>query len=125
MPDGGGSAGPPGSFAPAGSEPDHAECRARGQNLDLLKPSDHDHGAPASAAESAPATAGEQIVSNVVAVDQPCLILINAEKQEVFISEPTQKLKEIRLTVGRLNRVVSLATAENAGKTVEVSFGVN
>jgi hypothetical protein len=60
------------------------------QNLDQLKPGDHvlakyieaaavglsnakgDHGAPASAASGAPATAGEQVhdVSKVVAVDQ-------------------------------------------------------
>jgi hypothetical protein len=83
------------------------------QNLDQLKPGDHVlakyieaaavrltipngvHGAPVSAAASAPATAGEQIhnVSKVVAVDQPRNTLsftdTNNKVQTIVLHDPS------------------------------------
>lgn len=83
------------------------------QNLDQLKPGDHvlakyieaaavrltnpkgDHGAPAPAAGSAPATAGEQVhdVSKVVAVDRPRNTLsfadTNNKVQTIVLHDPS------------------------------------
>lgn len=97
--------------------PDHSlvtlNARPGVQDLDQLKPGDQvlakyieaaavrlsnptgDHGAPASAAASAPATAGEQVhnVSKVVAVDEPRNTLSfadnNDKMQTVVVHDPS------------------------------------
>jgi chondroitin AC lyase len=54
-------------------------------------------------------------------VDQPCIVLIDTEKHEAWISDPTQKLTAIRLQVGELAQTVALPTGGEAGKAVAVN----
>ncbi|HSY54655.1 MAG TPA: polysaccharide lyase family 8 super-sandwich domain-containing protein [Opitutaceae bacterium] len=60
-----------------------------------------------------------------VGVDQPCLVLIDTEKHIAWISEPTQKLRQIRLQVGGFEQTIPLPAGGAAGKTVELPMTMN
>jgi chondroitin AC lyase len=54
-----------------------------------------------------------------VAVDQPCIVLLDTEKHAAWISEPTQKLTSIKLQVGGFEQTIALPTG--SGMTVETT----
>jgi chondroitin AC lyase len=58
----------------------------------------------------------------LVWVDQPCLVLIDAEKHAAWISDPTQKLTSIRLQAGELAQTIALPTGGEAGRSVAVNI---
>lgn len=55
----------------------------------------------------------------VVEVDTPCLVMIDGNR--IFVSDPTQKKKQIQLTVNGRVIPVNLPVGGNAGRTVEVT----
>jgi chondroitin AC lyase len=64
----------------------------------------------------------EYAPGRTVAVDQPCLVLVDATggPGRVTVAEPTQKLEAVNVTVDGLTHVVELPRGGQAGKSVTV-----
>jgi chondroitin AC lyase len=58
----------------------------------------------------------------LVWVDQPCIVLVDTEKHAAWVSDPTQKLRSIRLQVGELAQTIALPAGGEAGKTAGIKF---
>ncbi|MGA3006346.1 MAG: polysaccharide lyase family 8 super-sandwich domain-containing protein [Opitutaceae bacterium] len=56
-------------------------------------------------------------------VDHPCLVLVDSEKRRAWVSDPTQDLSQVRLTVGKSTQTIALPAGTAAGETVSVVIG--
>ncbi len=55
-----------------------------------------------------------------VAVDQPCVLLVDLPTKRAFVADPTQKLRRLTLIVNGVTREVALPGGGDAGRSVEV-----
>jgi chondroitin AC lyase len=58
-----------------------------------------------------------------VAVDAPCLVMIDRAQHRAFVADPTQKLARINLAVDGRSHEVALPTGWDAGRTIAIDLG--
>jgi len=57
-----------------------------------------------------------------LAADAPCLVTLDRARKKLFVSEPTQKLEALQLTIDRRTARVTLPTGGDAGRSVSVAW---
>jgi chondroitin AC lyase len=59
-----------------------------------------------------------------LAADAPCLVTLDRGRKQLFVAEPTQKLKALQLTIDGRTARVTLPTDGDAGRSVPVAWPV-